>query len=288
LVTINPLQVLLWTFRRNEKDVVNLYDTLSDVMGKATGSDMLNFGYWTDDTKEPLQAQMELCNIFAKLADLSIAKTVVDMGSGLSAPAIQWKSSFPDLKITCLNINWNQLTKSKDIIKKSLTNHSDISVLNGTSTSLPFPDRSIDRVLALESAQHLKPLSEFLSESKRILQDDGILALAIPVVSHKINPITKLGVLSVTWSSEHYTTDFIESSLDDAGFETLEEEKIGSLVYPPLADYYSKNRDMLKPRILSKYPSYLEGILFKSLLKMKQVSESNIIDYLLIKCRKKN
>ena len=97
MVTINPLQVLLWTFRRNEKDVVNLYDTLSDVMGKATGSGMLNFGYWTDDTKEPLQAQMELCNIFAKLADLSIAKTVVDIGSGLSAPAIQWKSSFPDL-----------------------------------------------------------------------------------------------------------------------------------------------------------------------------------------------
>ena len=30
-------------------------------------------------------------------------------------------------------------------------------------------DNSVDRVLALESAQHFKPLSDFLSESKRIL-----------------------------------------------------------------------------------------------------------------------
>ncbi|MDP3779675.1 MAG: methyltransferase type 11, partial [Nitrosopumilaceae archaeon] len=40
---INPLEVFFWTFRRNEKDVINLYDSLSDVMMIATGGDMLNF-----------------------------------------------------------------------------------------------------------------------------------------------------------------------------------------------------------------------------------------------------
>ncbi|NNL53161.1 MAG: methyltransferase type 11, partial [Nitrosopumilus sp.] len=47
MVSINPLQLLLWTFRRNEKDVVNLYSTLSPVMQIATGGSMLNFGYWS-------------------------------------------------------------------------------------------------------------------------------------------------------------------------------------------------------------------------------------------------
>ena len=36
----------LWTFRRNEKDIVNLYNTLSPVMQLATGGNMLNFGCW--------------------------------------------------------------------------------------------------------------------------------------------------------------------------------------------------------------------------------------------------
>ena len=36
--------MVLWTFRRNENDVVNLYNTLSPVMQLATGGDMLNFG----------------------------------------------------------------------------------------------------------------------------------------------------------------------------------------------------------------------------------------------------
>jgi len=44
MVAIDPFEVLLWTFRRNEKDVVNLYNALSDVMRLTTGGDMLNFG----------------------------------------------------------------------------------------------------------------------------------------------------------------------------------------------------------------------------------------------------
>jgi len=55
-------------------------------------------------------------------------------------------------------------------------------------------------------------------------------------------------------------------------------------VYGPLTNYYIRNRDDVKNKILSKYPSYVEKILFKSLQKMKQLSEKNIIDYVLIKC----
>ena len=38
--------------------------------------------------------------------------------------------------------------------------------------------------------------------------------------------------------------------------------------------------------ILKQYPSYVENILFKSLLKMKRASHEKLIDYLLIKCVK--
>ena len=85
--------------------------------------------------------------------------------------------------------------------------------INSTSTKLPFANDSFDRVLALESAQHFKPLSDFISESKRILTKSGLLVMAVPVIIG--NPsIRKLGLLKFTWSSEHYGLDTIKTQLN--------------------------------------------------------------------------
>ena len=87
-----------------------------------------------------------------------------------------------------------------------------------------------------------------------------------------------------------YQIDYL-SILDADGVldESLEpqitdEKLIGINVYPPLADYYLKNRDLLKKSILEKYPQYVESILYKSILKMKEASQNQIIDYVLLKC----
>ena len=70
-----------------------------------------------------------------------------------------------------------------------------------------------------------------------------------------------------------------------SGFKILCESLIGSSVYDPLANYYIQNRPMLKKLILKKYPSYVEAILYKSILKMLDASTKNAIDYVLLKCR---
>jgi len=95
----------------------------------------------------------------------------------------------------------------------------------------------------------------------------------------------KLGILSLTWASEHYSLDYVKSAIINKGFHINEIQSIGPYVYDPLADYYIKNRKHLRERVLKKYPSYLENILYRSLVKMKQVSQKGIIDYVLIKCR---
>ena len=41
--------------------------------------------------------------------------------------------------------------------------------INATSTILPVKSKSIDRVIAFESAQHFKPLIQFIQESNRVL-----------------------------------------------------------------------------------------------------------------------
>ena len=283
LFKINPIEMALWTFRRNEKDVVNLYNTLSPVMQLAVGGDMLNFGYWDKKDTSPIDAQNRLCDKIGKIAELNSANSLLDVGSGLSSPAIMWAKLYPNIDISCLNINYTQLQLAKKIVKEKIPN-SVIHEINSTSTMLPFSTNSVERIIALESAQHFKPFSNFISESHRVLKKDGIFTFAIPVVK-KNSSIKNLGILALTWSSEHYTENFIISKTTRK-FKLIKKTEIGSYVFESLTNYYIKNRNMLKNKILTQYPSYVENILFKSLLKMKKASHEELIDYLLIKCIK--
>ncbi|RDJ31751.1 MAG: class I SAM-dependent methyltransferase [Crenarchaeota archaeon] len=254
-------------------------------MQLSTGGDMLNFGFWDESTVSPIDAQEKLCTKFAEFSHLKSAENILDVGSGLSAPAFFWAEKYPHLSITSVNINNSQLVSAKN--KLSLNSRFDVRFINSTATSLPFADDSMDRILAFESAQHFKPLDFFISECKRILKSDGILSFAIPILGKDFSqPLLKLGILSMTWSSEHYSKNHILSTVSKNNFEILEEKLIGSNVYPPLADYYSKNRESIQKKILKNYSPSVEKILWRSIKKMRETSEKNIIDYLLLSCKK--
>ena len=279
MVNLNPFDILMWTFRRNEHDIVNMYDSLSPMMQITTKGDMLNFGYWDNHSLTPLSAQNRLCELVGELAELKTTKTLLDVGSGLLGPAKKWEYDFPNTQIISININFSQL-------KNSETSSSNTIIrLNSTSRLLPFANQSVDRIVALESAQHFKKLDDFISESKRILNSEGILVFAIPIVTQKVSTMKDLGILTLTWTSEHFTLDFLTSKIKHAGFKIEQIRLIGKNVYQPMADYYLNNRKSIQKNILTKYSAYVEKILYNSVKKMKQVSEDNIIDYALIKCR---
>ena len=275
-MTINPFHLFMWTFRRNESDIVKLYDSLSPIMQLSTNGNMLNFGLWDESTNTPLEAQNNLCNLIGKIANLSNGESLVDVGSGFLGPAKKWHTDYPNLQISAININFNQLKISES---------KSIERLNSTSRFLPFGDNVIDRIIALESAQHFKPLEDFLAESKRILKPNGVFVMAIPVVDNNASGVLDLGILSFTWSSEHYTQDSLISKINNAGFSIIDLEKIGQNVYDGLANYYIKHRIDLQEKIKTEFSSSTEKILFKSIEKMLQVSKSGLIDYLLIKCK---
>ena len=245
-------------------------------MRLATGGYMLNFGYWDSRNTTPLESQQKLCELFAKISHLQPRQFVVDVGSGYGAPALYWKKAYPQTEIFSVNTNFEQLRQSFAAIPK----------LNASATSIPLCGESVDRVLSFESAQHFKPLSKFLSESFRILKKNGLLVIAIPVMTQDENSLKKLGLLSITWSSEHYSEDFVLSSIKKRGFEIISTSRIGSKVYVPMSEYYQNNRAQIREKILTMYPGYVEKILNKSMNKMKKVSQKNIIEYLLICCKK--
>ena len=293
----NPLKIILWNIRRSEKDIINIYNTFEQVIQLLTGGKMLNLGYWNEKTNDFLQAQYELCTIIGKFAELSSGNTVLDVGSGFSEPALIWKSEYNFLNISCININLQQLIDSKKILDKTEINHNlqhsqqitKLSRINSSSLALPFLNNSVDRVVSLEAVQHFKPLSIFIQESKRVLKKNGLLIIAVPVTTGKHSTLLfNLGILYFAWMSKQSRLDYIIKTIKEEGFQILDIQSIGSHVYGPLANYYVRDRKLLRKRILTKFPSQLEQFFFKYLLKMKLVSEKKIIDYVLIKCRSGN
>jgi hypothetical protein len=75
------------------------------------------------------------------------------------------------------------------------------------------------------------------------------------------------------------------------GFEIREVQHIGHSVYEPCANYYIQNRQVLRQRLKTKSFSYSKSLLIESVerlvyisaLKMKDSSQREIIDYVLIK-----
>jgi SAM-dependent methyltransferase len=338
---LKTLKSLLWIIRHNELDTINLYNSIAPYVQIATGGNgnMLNFGYWNHNKKSvyisPIEAQEELTTMIGKFGDFQLSQRVIDIGSGFSAPAAQWKLTYSFLDIVCVNINSQQLStaaktlipliapatgvytfnadtnnanvSTADVVRQpvtSVTCGNIVSLINATATTLPFADECVDRVVALESAQHFKPLQNFFKESARILKPGGLLIIAMPIMisltdskinwSQFIHQFRKLGILYFSWASEHYTLDNIESSLKSEGINIEDIQHIGHYVYEPLANYYIQNRKLLKKTIKDYLTSnvqvmsfeIIEKIIYRSALKMKNLSQKAIIDYVLIKGEK--
>jgi SAM-dependent methyltransferase len=309
---LNVLRSVLWILRRNENDIVNLYNSatpfieaiIREIIARTKEenmSTMLNFGYWTQSTKNPLEAQQQLVMLVGEFGDFHAAKTILDIGSGFSSPAIQWKLKYPSLlDVICVDINFQQLTTAtasksilgnndrmhtfnnygdnsrlvpgrhllKSITTTAFSNEIILSLVNATATVFPLSDSSVDRVVSLEAAQHFRPLLSFFTEAKRILKPHGQLIIAIPVIGPNISDnvimqFLDLGILYFPWASEHYSLDYITSMLISENFKIESIRHIGRNVYEPLADYYVSNREFLMQTLKGKLDSFAERVIFE-------------------------
>jgi cyclopropane fatty-acyl-phospholipid synthase-like methyltransferase len=276
-ISVNPLEVLLWNRRHSGKDIVKIYTKLAPLMQVGADTKMLNFGLW-DGTSSLPAAQKKMTDYMSDFADFANAKKILDVGSGFCVPASIWKQKFPHLEIFCLDLNFDQLNhESKTGI---------VEPLNSSSDCLPFSDGMFDRVVALESAQHFTRLGEFFAESKRVLSDGGRLVIAIPIAADSELLALKLGILNITWVSKKYTKTRLLDAIKNSGLGIKKQESVGNLVYEPFADYYIQNRQALRQKLAETYSQNVESLIFKSMRKMKDLSERKVIDYLLLSLEK--
>ncbi len=276
-IRINPFDVLLWNQRHSGKDIIKIYTKFSPLMQIGADTRMLNFGLWIKSCSLP-DAQKEMTEYISSFGDFANASKILDVGSGFCVPASIWREKFPHLEIYCLDLNFSQLNhESKTDI---------LEPVNSSSDHVPFSDGVFDRVIALESAQHFTHLEEFFAESKRVLSDNGMLVIAIPITESSGLISLKLGILNITWISKKYSKNRILDCAKKAGFVIVKQESIGDLVYQPFANYYIENRDILKQKLESLYSQSLERIVYDSMKKMRHLSEKKVIDYLLLTLKK--
>lgn len=274
---------------------------------------MLNFGYWTKNSDDPVYAQHQLSTLFGKFAKFDTVRMIADVGSGFSAPAVQWRLQYPHLRIMCVDINYQELNIArKATIPYTLNSLPDrISLVNASSAMLPFGKEKLDMIVAFESAQHFKSIDNFLEVSRFVLKHHGSLVLAIPVVDpstlekngnkkentmkkKKIRLMRKLGILYFSWASQHYDIKMIFESLTEHSYRIEEFQQIGRDVYEPLAEYYFRNREKIRYRVIQQLKSHKQRILFeiveymvyRSALKMKDLSVKGLLDYVLVRARK--
>lgn len=90
---MNFLKSVLWINRRNERGMVELYNSITLFVQLALAdhnNNMLNFGYWTQSVTSYIEAQTELCKLVGEFADLQSAEKVINIGSRFCAPTLLW------------------------------------------------------------------------------------------------------------------------------------------------------------------------------------------------------
>jgi ubiquinone/menaquinone biosynthesis C-methylase UbiE len=278
---------------------------------------MLNFGYWIKNSNDPVNAQHELSAIFGKFAKFDTVEVIADVGSGFSAPAVQWRSEYPHLKILCVDINYTELSTARKMVifppppPSSPASSDRISLINASSAMLPLGNDKLDMIVAFESAQHFQSIDNFLIGSRSILKPGGLIVLAIPVVDlrpldnggnqnvnfiKKLKLMKELGILYFSWASNHYDINTISKSITKQGYRIEEFQRIGHQVYEPLAEYYVRNRKSIRHRLIQSFATYkqrmyfefVEYMVYRSALKMKVLSMNGMLDYVLIRAKKDN
>ena len=314
------MKLNLWILKQTERDIIRLYNSLTPYVRTAVNDSndyMLNFGYWVKNGNDPVNAQHELSAIFGKFAKFDTVEMIADVGSGFSAPAVQWRSEYPHLTILCVDINYMELSTARKMVifppppPNSSPAFSDrISLINASSAMLPFGKDKLDMIVAFESAQHFQSIDKFLEVSRSILKPDGLIVLAIPVVDlkllekrdeyqnvnvvKKMKLMKKLGILYFSWASHHYDLDTISRSIINHGYHVEEFQRIGHHVYEPLAEYYVRNRKNIRRRLIESLATYkqrmffefVEYMVYRSALKMKDLSRNGMLDYVLIRAKK--
>ena len=214
----------------------------------------------------------------------------LDAGSGTGAPACYLANSYPSINIEGINIVKTQIEKANDLAKNK--NCDDRVKFNyGNAQDIPYSDNHFENIYAIESAFHFEDKTKFISESKRVLKQQGQISIADIVIRpeylkfrdwYKVS-IAKHGLAT----KEFYNKDKWVSLLSNIGFDNVKVEDITlnvSNVLPHWVSLIKKNHD----KLLDLYPKIFLTMLCRCLEYAYNMGDKCPFGYHLITATKEN
>lgn len=135
--------------RRTAKSVGAYFDLITDD-GRLFYGDSFHFGYFPKGGETLVEALDAHTDLVAGMARLGEAKTVLDVGCGIGAPALRIAAKH-SCRITGVNISREQVRQGNELIAEhGLSDR--VIVRRGDARALDFPDNSFDAIVCLEAA----------------------------------------------------------------------------------------------------------------------------------------
>ena len=198
------------TPRSNDKKlIVEHYDVVSPLYRSLWG-EHLHHGYWIrgDESKE--QAQLQLIEHLAQLANIKPGSRILDIGCGYGGSSLYLAKKF-NARVTGITISSVQVEMAK---RAAAAQHLNANFLLMDAEVMTF-DHQFDVLWSVESISHYQDLEKFFASAAKFLKPGGTFAITdwfkkenlTPAEIHKlIEPIEKgmFVELQIMDNYEHY------------------------------------------------------------------------------------
>jgi cyclopropane fatty-acyl-phospholipid synthase-like methyltransferase len=196
----------------------------------------INLGYWADAGLDSFDAGAgALADLLAREAKLAPGQVVLDVGFGYGDQLVRWLETAPPRRLVGLNLSEGQVRHARKLVDAHPLGRR-VELVLGSACAVPVSSGSVDRVVALESAFHFSPRTDFFAEAFRTLSPGGLLATADIVLmpGHRVGwPFTT--AWRIPEANLHDREDYARK-LEACGFVDVRVESIRQHVFEPLLD----------------------------------------------------
>jgi len=210
--------------RANDKNrVVEHYDVISPYY-RALWGEHLHHGYWVrgDESKE--QAQLQLIQHLAQLADIKSGSEILDIGCGFGGSSLYLAQTFA-ANVTGITISSVQVEMAK---KSAAEQNLNANFLLMDAEAMTF-EKQFDVLWSVESISHYQDREKFFASAARLLKPGGTFAiidwfkkedLSLADTKKYIEPIEK-GMFVELQTMDDYERDFRSHRLQITHRENL-------------------------------------------------------------------